>query len=430
MYLIDQEIAREIAREMRIEPRKIREIFQAKTEEEAEALELQLRESITERTGNSQIGRAIAVYSPLYWASNAISSYIQRTSNYNLRAVAPEVLTLEETALLAQIDIRLTDEEVSIMIDELKRQGTEVPEETDDTHEQYIRVFSYSALRRSTQKIRDKKLQNEISEFLKSFLKEETNYPSGKRNNEDEAGVIFEQTGLANLDTESQSQNINSGSTEPLALNPLEPSLNQSNYLKKQVNKYFKGDDVGWIYDAQNEMYKYSSSTMRSIIRTRFLEYSWANIYLRPEIIKKYRKQENLDRRILQTAHDLIAAVFRYRYTQGEFRKELFDLDNKKLQDYFDNIYIDTDFLSKIPEVGWHITKSWNLFLVEFLNSNYSVIRELAYVLFTFDATTQREECNHALENASLAILKENLDIPWLGHLNEMKTRIKMEQAD
>jgi hypothetical protein len=90
MYLIDQEIAREIAREMRIEPRKIREIFQAKTEEEAEALELQLRESITERTGNSQIGRAIAVYSPLYWASNAISSYIQRTSNYNLRAVAPK----------------------------------------------------------------------------------------------------------------------------------------------------------------------------------------------------------------------------------------------------------------------------------------------------------------------------------------------------
>jgi hypothetical protein len=166
---------------------------------------------------------------------------------------------------------------------------------------------------------------------------------------------------------------------------------------------------------------------MRRIIRTRFLEYSWANIYLRPEIIEKYSKQENNDHRKLQAVHDLIAAAFRYRYKQGECRKELFDVDNDQFVKYFDNIYVDTNFLSKIPKVSWYITKSWHLFLVQFLNSNYAVIRELAYVLFTLDATTQREECNIALENASLAVIKANLDIPWAGHLDEMNTKIKLK---
>ncbi len=126
MYLIEQDIANEIAKEGWIEPREVREIFLADSEDEAERLEQMIRDRLTIKTGNSQIGRAIAVYSPLLWANKAITAYINRSRNYSLRRIAPEVLTVEETALLAQRDLMLDEEEVYIMIDELRLQGGEV----------------------------------------------------------------------------------------------------------------------------------------------------------------------------------------------------------------------------------------------------------------------------------------------------------------
>lgn len=172
MYLIDQEVAREIAQEGTIEPLEIYNIFLADTEEEAELLEQKIRLKITKKTGNSQIGRAVAIYSPLLWANKAITSYIQRTGDHSLRAVAPEVLTAEETALLAQRDLMLDDEELLILIEQLRLQGTEVSQASSDTSGDYIRVFSYSDLRRFTQKIRDKKHRNALSAFLSEFLKD------------------------------------------------------------------------------------------------------------------------------------------------------------------------------------------------------------------------------------------------------------------
>ncbi len=126
MYLIEQDIANEIAKEGWIEPREVREIFQADTEEEAERLEQIIRDRLTIKTGNSQIGRAIAVYSPILWANKAITSYINRSRNHGLRRIAPELLTVEETAILAQMDLRLDEEEVYILIEELRLQGGEV----------------------------------------------------------------------------------------------------------------------------------------------------------------------------------------------------------------------------------------------------------------------------------------------------------------
>ncbi|MBK9984485.1 MAG: hypothetical protein IPP15_19310 [Saprospiraceae bacterium] len=184
MYLIDQEVAREIAKEGSIKPFEIYKIFFADTEEEAEILEQNIRLKITRETGNSQIGRAMAVYSPLLWANKAISSYIQRSGDQSLRAVAPEVLTAEETARLAQRDLRLEDEEVLILIEQLRFQGAEVSQLHIDNSSDCTRVFSYSDLKRSTQKIRDKKHRNAFSALLSEFLKD--NVKRDPENNENQ----------------------------------------------------------------------------------------------------------------------------------------------------------------------------------------------------------------------------------------------------
>ncbi len=175
MYLIDQEVAREITKEGSIKPLEIYNLFMADNEEEAEILEQRIRWKITKKTGNSQIGRAVTIYSPLLWANKAITSYILRTGDQSLRAVAPEVLTAEETALLAQRDLMLDDEELLILIEQLRLQGTEDSQANSDTSDDYIRVFSYSDLRRFTQKIRDKKHQIAIKDFIAAFLKENEN---------------------------------------------------------------------------------------------------------------------------------------------------------------------------------------------------------------------------------------------------------------
>ena len=184
MYLIDQEVAREITKEGSIKPLEIYNLFMADNEEEAEMLEQRIRLKITKKTGNSQIGRAVAIYSPLLWANKAITSYIQRTGDQSLRIVAPEVLTAEETALLAQRDLMLEEDEVLILIEQLRLQGAEDSQASSDNSKDYIRVFSYSDLRRFTQKIRDKKHRNAFSAFLLEFLTD--NVKRDPENNENQ----------------------------------------------------------------------------------------------------------------------------------------------------------------------------------------------------------------------------------------------------
>lgn len=188
MYLIEQEIANEIARERRIKQPEVRAIFEAETEEEAEVLEQKIRDNMTRKTGNSQIGRAMAVYSPLLWAHESITSYIQRTGDQSLRRVAPEVLTAEETALLAQRDLMLSGEEVQIVIQEIYLQGAYVSESHYVNRGDYFRIPSYSDLKRSTQKIRDKKHQREFHELLMALLKD-NDKPGPEKNNEEETAV-------------------------------------------------------------------------------------------------------------------------------------------------------------------------------------------------------------------------------------------------
>lgn len=193
------------------------------------------------------------------------------------------------------------------------------------------------------------------------------------------------------------------------------------------VVPYFEGDKSNQITKVQFEMYSYVSDSMRSVVRYHFLDHNSARKFFSPEQIVVYLKNENRDHRIMQGAHDLIAAVFRYRYKQGQFRKELFD-SNKQIIDYFKRIYVNIDFLSRVPEEWWYLTKSWHSYAVESFNIHYDLIREMGYAHFVFDLDTQREERRIAEYNAACAIIKRNLDVPWTGHLHELQQNIMLSE--
>src|SRR5690606_24477851 len=94
-------------------------LFSAKTDEEADRMELESRRKVAARTGMEQVGRAVSIFAPLLLEHEAITWYINRTQDYSLRKVAPEILSAEEAALWAQREMMISGEEFEILIQEL-----------------------------------------------------------------------------------------------------------------------------------------------------------------------------------------------------------------------------------------------------------------------------------------------------------------------
>ncbi len=171
MYLINQEIAKKIAQIGRIEPHDIRDIFSAKTEERAEALEMKIRENIMVKTGRSQVARAIAVYSPLLFANEQISLYIHMTGNQWLRSVAPEILSVDELVYLTLGDLMLTEHEVELFVSELHILQELVSRSYAGSDEVDIPDIPPKKARKTERKITDKKVQEEIDKDLEKLFR-------------------------------------------------------------------------------------------------------------------------------------------------------------------------------------------------------------------------------------------------------------------
>ncbi len=120
MYLIDQQTANRIAQTVQMKYLLTQKMFLAKTEEEVEAIEEDLERQVLAATGSEQVARAILVYLPILMEQEAITMFQNKTGE-NLRAIAPEILTPREAAEIAQMDIRLTDEEKATTIKILTR---------------------------------------------------------------------------------------------------------------------------------------------------------------------------------------------------------------------------------------------------------------------------------------------------------------------
>lgn len=105
MYLIDQEIANQVAQTTEMKYNLTERMFQA-TEEEAEAMEMEIRNQVEKETGSSQVARAVSIYLPLLLENEAL-----RKSKTNRKANIPEILTAREASLIAQREIMLNEKE-------------------------------------------------------------------------------------------------------------------------------------------------------------------------------------------------------------------------------------------------------------------------------------------------------------------------------
>ena len=111
MYLIDQEIANEIAAMEKLLYPITQELFKA-DEEEAGEIEERLREKIIAETQSKNVGRAVMMFLPLLLENRAITSYLRKKKQPRLRSMMPEVTTAEETVYLAMREIMsMTKEE-------------------------------------------------------------------------------------------------------------------------------------------------------------------------------------------------------------------------------------------------------------------------------------------------------------------------------
>ena len=110
MYTIDQDIANQIAQTQTMKYIEMEKLFKM-DEEEADEYEANLRKEVTKQA-DKVVARAVVAFLPLFLESGAITNYINQTRTMGLRAMMPEILTAEEAALMAQMDIKMNDSQV------------------------------------------------------------------------------------------------------------------------------------------------------------------------------------------------------------------------------------------------------------------------------------------------------------------------------
>lgn len=117
MYSFDQDIANEIAKG----PMKywVTKVWFESSEEDADKIGSMIRDE-TERHYGDNVARVISISLPLLLEHKAISKYINKTKQYELRSVLPEILSPSEGAYLASGDIMYIErEEIQLAIDVL-----------------------------------------------------------------------------------------------------------------------------------------------------------------------------------------------------------------------------------------------------------------------------------------------------------------------
>jgi hypothetical protein len=179
------------------------------------------------------------------------------------------------------------------------------------------------------------------------------------------------------------------------------------------VYEYFENDNNEALMDLQYEMYSYSISTIFEEIKRIYLDNQYTILYLSKDEIEKIKKIDSFDHRLVQSAHDIMAAVFRFQEKKGIFEKELFEQDNSEIKELFRNIYIDIKFLEKIPCDYWHLAYKWHGYLLDILRKNILLVQELILSTITYSNSPQNELKWLAAERAGRLIKEQYDEIPW-----------------
>lgn len=173
----------------------------------------------------------------------------------------------------------------------------------------------------------------------------------------------------------------------------------------------FKNDNNELIKDMQYNFYAYCISTMFNWEKKLITEQRQSLLFYNNLELVKLREIDSFDHRLIQECHDKLAAVFRYDVAHGKYEKKLFEISNDEIREFFNREYIDTEFLDKLDEEYWYLNKHWYDFIIEEMNQNYDMVRELVKANLICKNNTDKWEYAYNAAN----IVKEKYNhIPWI----------------
>jgi hypothetical protein len=181
------------------------------------------------------------------------------------------------------------------------------------------------------------------------------------------------------------------------------------------VLEYFRGDDTqSKIVDMQHKMYDYTWTHMRVELSLLYLYNPFAELYYSYQEIYAMERNAQLDHRWLQHPHDFLAAVFRYKFQQGEFERQLFELSENELIEYHKSKFSDIVFLFKIDITRWYLTKRWLDFISSAMRKHLSLSREMANAIYKYNLKQQNlPKIWEASLKTTDIIMELYPEVPW-----------------
>jgi len=178
----------------------------------------------------------------------------------------------------------------------------------------------------------------------------------------------------------------------------------------------YKDDNNENLKNIQFEMYSYSVSTIFCKAQRIYTDNFYAYLYLTEDEVQVLKNIDNYDHRLLQYAHDTLAAVFRHQADEGKFENELFGIDNNEIKKQLETYYSDTDFLDKISTDNWHYALKWHDFLLENIEKNIPFIKQIVIATLLSKSNSQNDEAWKAANRASDIIKEQYNKIQWVSH--------------
>jgi len=177
----------------------------------------------------------------------------------------------------------------------------------------------------------------------------------------------------------------------------------------------FKNDNNKIVEEMQFQFYSYCNSTIFDLIKISVLFKEYSKLYFDDIKRDNMRGIDSYDHRLIQTCHDSLAAVFRYYVSIGKYENLIFEISNQEIRSFFDSTYVDTKFLDVLDEKYWFLNKCWYDFIIEEINSNYDMVRELAKATLIYSQGDANRELRwESSNNAANFVKNKYINVPWL----------------
>jgi hypothetical protein len=178
---------------------------------------------------------------------------------------------------------------------------------------------------------------------------------------------------------------------------------------------YYKNDmHNSKVAKMQFYMYSYITSQIYNYLKKLFLYNPYVHLYFDSLTLYDLKHLDQCDHRLIQTPHDYLAAIFRYKVDCGEYQKEFFEKKDDEVVFFFKQVFIDVDFLEKIDKDIWFLTLRWYEFVLKELHENIILSKEIFNALFLFRLDNYNSDNAFASSAKTGEIIKRAYNnIPW-----------------